>query len=142
LPWDFLFRVRASGQYSLDRLPASEEFVYGGTDYGQAFYANPLYGDNGVAGYIELAHGLPWIEPKGWLSGTEVFGFADFGKIWNIHTTFAPTADHAASAGFGIRTKLADKLTLQLAGANVLTQPNSVPHASNWSALFTIVGSF
>jgi hemolysin activation/secretion protein len=142
LPWDLVARVRVAGQYATTRLPASEEFIYGITDYGQAFTGNPLYGDRGVEAYAELAHGLPWVNVQHWVSGTELFAYADRGTIWNVSTPFAVATDHAASAGFGIRTKLLDKLTVQVAAADAIMQPVSVPAASRWGVVFTLVGAF
>jgi hemolysin activation/secretion protein len=142
LPWDFVARLRVAGQWSGDRLPASEQFVYGATDYGQAFHGNPLYGDRGVEAYAELARGLPWVDVKGWLSGTELFLFGDRGTVWNAPTIYAVAHDTAASAGFGIRGKLLDKVTVQLAAADAVIQPVSVSPASRWGVVFTLVGSF
>lgn len=142
LPWGLVARVRAAGQYAPTHLPASEQFVYGGATYGQAFYANPLYGDDGLAAYGELARTLPWLDFGKWVSGSELFGFADWGEIWNTDTLYQAATDHAASAGIGVRTKLLGKVTVQLAAANAVLQPNSVPHAAQWSAVFTLVGTF
>lgn len=142
LPWNLIARVRFAGQYAPMRLPASEEFAYGITDYGQAFHANPLYGDSGVEAYAELARALPWLNAQGRVSGVELFAFADRATIWNAPTPFAVANDRAASAGFGIRGKVLDKVVVQVAAADAVMQPVSVPAASRWGVVFELVGSF
>jgi hemolysin activation/secretion protein len=95
-----------------------------------------------VEAYGELAHGLPWLNAKGWVSGVELFAFADRATIWNAPTPFAVANDRAASAGFGIRGKLLDKITVQVAATDAVIQPVSVPAASRWGVVFELVGTF
>jgi hemolysin activation/secretion protein len=142
LPWNFALRGRISAQFGFQHLPASEQFIYGTQEYGQSFAGNPLYGDRGISGYGELARKLPFLRYGKYVSGTEVFGFADGARVWNTQTIYQLETDQAASAGFGVRAKVLDKFTLQVAAGRVLVQPLSVPHASAWNALFSVTGSF
>jgi hemolysin activation/secretion protein len=142
LPWGLVVRVRTAGQYSLAHLPASEQFVYGTTNYGQAFTANPLYGDRGVTAYAELAHSLAWATIDGWVTGTELYGFCDWGEVWNTQTVFLVNTDRAASAGIGVRAVLHEHLTVQVAAVNAVVTPDSVPRPSRWGAVFSVQGHF
>ncbi|WP_029524721.1 ShlB/FhaC/HecB family hemolysin secretion/activation protein [Polaromonas glacialis] len=56
-PWSVL--VAASGQHSRDVLVTSETFGLGGDVFLRAFDPSELFGDNGIAGKIELRFDLP-----------------------------------------------------------------------------------
>ena len=142
LPWGLVVRVRTTGQYGLAHLPASEQSVYGTISYGQAFTANPLYGDRGIAAYGELAHKLAWATVDGWVTGTELYGFYDWGEVWNTGTVFLVSTDRAASAGIGVRAVLREHLAVQVAAVNAVVMPDSVPRPSHWGAVFSVQGHF
>jgi hemolysin activation/secretion protein len=129
-------RLAASGQYSGDRLPASEQFALGGEEFGRAFEAAFMAGDYGLAGSAELAW-RPNLPDK--LSGTELYGFVDSGKVWYRARFGFPTASaRLASAGGGVRVIIASKAIVQLEAAKGLTNPIPALNREDWRGVFNI----
>lgn len=114
-------RLRGSGQWSRDRLPAAERFSVGGPDFGRGFENALINADRGVAGLAELA----WRPlPKGNLAGTELYGFADMAKVTSLQRgPFPRTGFTLGSAGGGIRFALKDKVRLDLEAARPFNDP-------------------
>jgi hemolysin activation/secretion protein len=142
LPEPFVARVKLAGQYTPDHLPASEAFAYGGIDFGQAFETATLFGDEAVAAAAELAYKLPDQSTSPWLGHSEAFVFGDWARVWNIHTIYALPTDEGASTGVGVRSKILDKVSLQLEAAHVLIQPRSVPKSQDWRFVAQLTGTF
>lgn len=142
LPLTLVLRVSAAGQVAPSHLPLSEQFAYGGSVFGRAFDAGALLGDQGFAALAELAYPFPdkWQLP--YTSGTEVYGYADYGRVYNTRTLYQYPTDHGSSAGFGARTKLLGKVTLDLTAARTLHQPLSVPGQQAWRLVFGLRGTF
>ena len=78
-------------------LLSSEQFGFGGQQFGRAFDPSELTGDDGIAGTTELRLTVPTTIPK---LGAELFGFVDAGRVWN-YVNDKPTC--ASSTGLGIR---------------------------------------
>lgn len=117
----FVGRLRASGQYSKDILPAAERFVVGGAEFGRAFDQAVLSGDRGYAGLSEVAY-----RPvtKGKFAGTEVYGFADYSKLKILERfPYAAGTFDLASAGGGVRVAFTPRAWLELEGARVIDRP-------------------
>lgn len=96
--------VGTIGQYAYEPLLSSEQFAFGGAQYGQAYDPAEITGDNGVAAKAELRYNTA----PGWhyLSNVQYFTFYDIGKIWNIDSeaiTGLPQQQSAASTGLGAR---------------------------------------
>lgn len=96
--------VAGIGQYSYQPLLTSEQFTFGGAQYGQAYDPAEISGDRGVAGKTELRYNAS----PGWtyLSAVQYFAFYDIGKITNIEPQSVnglAQKDSAASAGGGVR---------------------------------------
>ena len=142
LPWGFTARAKAAGQYSFERLPGSEQFAFGGLDFGQAFQAVTLTGDRAAAAAIELAHNLPAFANTRFNSGTEAFAFLDWGEVWNIHTPYFANTNRGSSAGFGLRTKLLGKVTVQAEATRVLVRPIAVASNAGWTGFVGLTGTF
>lgn len=140
LPFSLILRTKFAGQYAPQHLPASEEFSYGGADFGQGLEQATIFGDRGVAGASELAHPIPLLQK--YLSKTEGFVFADAGKTWNTGTIFLPAEDRAATAGFGVRTTAWEKLALQAEGTDVVVAPRSVDVHRGWRAVVAVNAAF
>ncbi len=98
-----------SAQWSADQLLAAEEFGFGGPDFGRAYDPSEFLGDHGVALKIEPQ----WGETIGWpgFHDYQVYGFYDFGAVWNINAGVARSRETAASAGFGIRLNFTEWFT-------------------------------
>ena len=114
-------RVRGTGQYSADPLPAAERLVAGGADYGRAFDSAILTGDRGFAGLAELAW-RPEL-PTRWI-GSELYGFVDGAKLTLLQRgLFQTTRYDLASAGAGVRIGYRNKAALELELARSLDDP-------------------
>ncbi len=99
----------AEGQYSPDRLLSSEEFGVGGKTYGRAFDGSEISGDLGASGRLEAMLSLPpWQEE--WLNHSQVYGFTDYGWIWNHETGTRHGRQALASYGAGLRFGLLERL--------------------------------
>lgn len=117
----FIGRVRATGQYSKDMLPAAERFVVGGADFGRAFDQAVLSGDRGYAGAGEIAW-RPDVGKK--FAGSELYGFADYSKLHLVERyPYAAGTYDLGSAGAGVRVAFTPRAWLELEGARVIDQP-------------------
>lgn len=100
--------LAARGQITSEAVLASEEFGFGGNDYGRGYDPSAIVGDRGVAGKIELQYqravsSIPLLESY------QVFSFLDGGLVQNIDI---PGGNSRAitelySAGGGIRLDFA-----------------------------------
>jgi len=106
LPRGFSVIGSLSGQLASGPLYASEEFGYGGQNFGRAYDSSEITGDNGVSGSLELRYqGIP----KFYYITMMPYGFYDIGKVWNKDVGQKEPLS-GSSAGFGI--KLASNLGL------------------------------
>jgi hemolysin activation/secretion protein len=116
-----IVRLRASGQYSRDRLSANERFVIGGPDLGRAFETAIISGDRGYGGSFELAL-RPRLPEK--LKGTEAYGFIDGARLRILaRPGYLPGSFSLASAGGGMRFAYNPHAWLELEGARVIEKP-------------------
>jgi len=111
---DRLFlRLAAAGQWTDDRLPASEQFGLGGNEFGRAFEAAALTGDDGYAASAEIAYRparLPDLIQDG-----EAYGFVDGGETFYMRRPFTAELDEGlASIGIGVRGTFRRRLAVQL----------------------------
>ena len=141
LPWEHVvLRLRAAGQYSGGHLPESEEFAYGGEDFGRAFDYDTLNGDRGIATAGELAYQFGPYHPWNLTTLPELYSFADWGKIWNTDTLFLHETDRAASAGLGSRATFGDRdqtiVSLEL--ARDIERPLFSPSPPAYRLVFSI----
>lgn len=141
LPYGLALRLAAIGQFTDDRLPPSEEFDYGGPDYGQAFTAAELSGDEGVAGVIQLAHLVPAAYLPKQLAGSSIFVLTDYGRIWNRDYPPEPT-DRGASFAAGVKILVIGKFTLELGAATPIIKPEYVSSNEHWRFILSTAGHF
>jgi hemolysin activation/secretion protein len=87
------------GQYASKPLYSSEEFGYGGAQFGRAYDNSEITGDHGVRAAIELRY-TGWQDADG-VSATPYI-FYDIGKVWNKDRAQLPH-ESASSAGAGVR---------------------------------------
>jgi hemolysin activation/secretion protein len=118
----FQFFAAVTGQYSWAPLLSSQQFGFGGQQFGRGYDSSELTGDDGIAGSIELRYAVPPIVPRG---TAEAFTFYDIGKLWN-YGDFSD-AESAASAGFGLRFAFAPNVSGSLILAKPLTRKNTAP---------------
>ena len=142
LPLDLVLRAKVFWQYSTDRLPSTEQFLFGGPDIGKAFNYAFLSGDRGVAPYIELAHPWPAQITPDFLAGSEVFGYADWGKVWHVVTPVPFDSAQAASAGFGVRFKFLKSIVVEMGAGWVLNESPGLPSQDSPRFIFNVGGHF
>ena len=142
LPENFVLHVSFAGQLTADRLPPSQEFEYGGSDYGLAFYAAELAGDEGVAALGEVSHEIPSAYLPRMLQGSTMFTSVDYGRIWNRQPVYVPPTDRGASFAAGVKLMLLQKVQLQLAAATPLITPQTVPDNQRWRFVIGTAGQF
>jgi hemolysin activation/secretion protein len=121
----FVIRTKAVGQFTGNRLPASELISLGGDDIGRAFAASTVFGDEGAGGSVELAYRPAKGPPS--LAGSEVYSFVDGGAV-TLHSRFGLPSARAglASAGLGVRVAYKQKVVVGVEGAYGLDAPVKV----------------
>lgn len=97
--------LAARGQITSEAVLASEEFGFGGSDYGRGYDPSSILGDRGVAGKIELQYNRPVDETIPLLQDFELFGFLDAGLVQNIDVAgpVSTDIDELYSVGGGVR---------------------------------------
>lgn len=117
-----------SGQWSNDRMLASEEFSAGGRSYGRGYDSGEITGDQAVAAKLELTFDDA---PDTWfLQRYQLYAFYDFAATWNLddadngskHTGTGTERSTLASTGIGIRSKIQPWLSLDTEIAKPLTR--------------------
>lgn len=94
--------IGMTGQYSANSLLASEEFGFGGSEYGRGYDYSEIVGDNGLAGKLELAYNQA-VEKK-YLNNYQIYVFYDLGKVWRRDAAAGQSShDSGASTGLGGR---------------------------------------
>jgi hemolysin activation/secretion protein len=109
LPYGFSVLTAATGQYSSHPLFTAEQFLLGGTGFGQAYDSGEISGDSGVAGKVELRYGYEVAKP--WLDSFQLYGYYDIGTVW-LNEIAPGTRDEfsLASVGTGVRTNFTSNL--------------------------------
>jgi hemolysin activation/secretion protein len=99
LPYRFEFLTAIQGQYAFDPLLSSEEFGFGGGQFGRGYDPSEITGDKGLSASFELRRNMYVANPDFAFQG---YGFFDIGKVWNIDANAADKIS-AASTGLGLR---------------------------------------
>ena len=86
------------GEYAVDAIPASEQFVFGGSRFGRGLEAADLVGQSGVAVSLDLEHPSPW--KSIWMDSATIYTGLDYGYAWSTNAGFR--RDHAASTRAGL----------------------------------------
>jgi hemolysin activation/secretion protein len=88
-------------RYSPDELLSSEEFGVGGKAYGRAFDSSEISGDSGFSVRGELQRILE-VSQDG-PDYAMIYGFGDYGAVWNYESGSRHGRRSLASAGVGVR---------------------------------------
>ncbi|MEW5735014.1 MAG: ShlB/FhaC/HecB family hemolysin secretion/activation protein [Thermodesulfobacteriota bacterium] len=113
LPLNLTGVISATGQFSFDRVPVSEEFIAGGAGTVRGWGQGDYSGDNGVVGSLEVRYplfnqGLDWSLPSGskgaW--GLDAAVFTDYGRVW-VKDSFPAEQSDASLWGAGLGLRLA-----------------------------------
>ncbi len=139
---DVVLRLDGTGQYTADRLPGSEQLALGGDEFGRAYEAAIVAGDQGAAGSAELAWKLARFAPS-LLRGSEVYTFADGGETRRLSRLTEPAAlQQLASIGGGARIAVTGRAVVQLEADRGLLDPLPTEDHESWRAVFSIRSSF
>lgn len=123
-----------TGQYAFDTLLSSEEFAFGGANFGSAYDASEITGDHGAA--IRTEARWSWTgEPITWV---QLYGFHDYGCVWRRESTRESQLD-AASAGFGIRLRAGKNLSATAEIAKPLTRKVGAEDDREARAFFSVL---
>jgi hemolysin activation/secretion protein len=138
--WNLL--LAGSGQFSTHALLAGEEFGLGGETFGRGFDTNDLSGEQGLATRAELQATFHPDEP--WLQSWQLFGFYDYGMVWNkdrdpLETNQAQTL---SSAGYGARLNFTDSFSGEFMVAKPMTHRTASTGTKDPSFLFRLKGRF
>lgn len=132
-----ILRLNAAGQWTDDRLPASEQFALGGDEFGRAYEAAIVVGDYGYAASAELAWRPPGLPPQ--FGGSEAYGFVDGGRVWYRARVGFPTVDaDLGSVGLGVRTAYGQRFLLELEAAKALSNPPPFGDRDDWRGVFAL----
>ncbi|MFZ2587534.1 MAG: ShlB/FhaC/HecB family hemolysin secretion/activation protein [Alphaproteobacteria bacterium] len=107
--------LSGSGQYSTHALLAGDEFGLGGpTGFGRGYDSNELTGEHGLAAKAELQATFTPAWP--WLDAWQLFGFYDYGAVWNKDRDVLEdnTAKTLASVGMGVRLQFSPNLNAEV----------------------------
>lgn len=121
-----------SGQATNKALLSSEEFGFGGGNYGRAYNSSEITGDNGVAFKTELGYMLP-VNIKN-INMIQPYIFHDIGKVYDKDgENFS-----AASAGIGVRTSITEYMSGQIEWTKPLTRDvnENLPNNGRDSRIF------
>lgn len=99
----FSARVAVAGQASNASLPGLEQISLGGDAFGRGYDVGARLGDTGILGSAELQATL-LDRNQGFLRWAQVYGFADGGRLTNVHDD--AYVGEVYSAGFGARTAI------------------------------------
>jgi hemolysin activation/secretion protein len=132
-------KLSAAGQIASGPLFTSQQFYLGGAAFGRGYGSAEISGDNGVAGSLELR-----FDQKlnfQYLTGYQLYGFADAGAAWNDGYSYADGLA-LTSAGAGVRFFLGGDLRADIAVAVPLGY--RAPDNSSRSArlLFSLSNTF
>ncbi len=136
----FWIQFSAAGQISNDRLLSSEEFSIGGMRFGRGYDFSEITGDEGLALSIEPRYW--WNLGKDWLSGFSVYGFFDWGVVWNDILDSGITRDTAASAGGGVRLFFPYDFRADFEVARPLTRPVFTSNGKDTRFFFALTKNY
>jgi len=130
-----------TGQLSNNPLLSSEEFGVGGRSFGRGYDASEIVGDDGFGASVEVRWNPD--DSTALFEDYEIYGFYDFGKIWNQETDVDALENRSiASVGLGTRIDFTDKINGELVFAYPLTKEVSVYDSADSKLLFSLGANF
>lgn len=117
----FSFYAAFQGQYAMMPLLATEQFGYGGPDFGRGYDPSEIVGDDGMAGKVELR--MQTNPGYKFLQTVQYYGFYDAGIIWNRDAVGLPAKQDATSTGVGARISFVPEISANVYVAKPLTKP-------------------
>ena len=103
-------QLQYNGQYAFTHLPSAVRYSLGGETFGRAFDNGAIAGQSGYALAFEMSKDLDL--GIDWLTGFSVFGFVDYGAVWNPPDTGGYEFASVGSAGGGVRARVGSHTSL------------------------------
>lgn len=94
-------QLSLTGQKSDERLLSAETLYLGGTQFGRAFDSGEISGDDGAGISAEIQYSK--FPSKPYLDSYQIYGFYDFGVVWETEATDFNGRATLSSAGGGVR---------------------------------------
>jgi hemolysin activation/secretion protein len=119
----FDFTLGLGGQWTATPLLSSEQYALGGRRFGRAYEPAEMVGERALAFRIESRHhGSPGVME---FTSHQLYGFYDIGQVWRVGESIpgVPDIQSLASAGFGTRQFLNQKVDFTVEVAWPLTKP-------------------
>ena len=138
----FSLFVNGYGQYAFNELLSYEEFDLGNTTVGRGYDPAELTGEHALAGTLELrfdqAPELPFLQAY------QVYVFYDAGQVWNTDSGLqgVEESDSLSSTGGGLRTSIAEWLSVDLEVAKPLTRDRNDGDDRDLQFYFRVIGRF
>lgn len=108
--WPFFeLHGRVGFQLSDQALPSYEEMTLGELTFGRGFEAGSITGDRGIAATTEIRFHPPGMDLT-WLDRLEIYGFYDYGRIYDIGTPTGQEFEELHSIGLGARFQMFEML--------------------------------
>jgi len=130
----------ARGQLANNALLSSEEFGVGGIQFGRGYDPSEIIGDDGFATKVEVQVNDPY--QFEYLENLQLFGFYDFGKVYNDDSTNGDNDDSLASTGCGMRTSITPQTEGELLLAIPLTRNVETQRDQGARVLFSVNHEF
>ena len=110
--------VAVTAQVATESLLSSEEFGLGGAAFGRGYDPSEATGDNGYGTSVELRYSdtVNWA----YIDDYQFYAFHDYGQVFNLESTEDDEVIH--SVGGGIRVNIAERVSLNLEGAQQLSE--------------------
>ncbi len=138
---EFSVLTSLTGQWANNPLLSSEEFGVGGRAFGRGYDASELVGDDGFGASLELRWNPN--DENTIIEDYEVFGFYDFGQVWNQETDNDVIEDRSlASVGLGLRTDFTENVNGEFIFAYPLTKEVDAYDSADSKFLFSIGANF
>lgn len=136
---NFGIQAALKGQLSADPLLSAEEFALGGSQFGRAYDFSELTGDDGVVASIEVRFGENVNDEL--LKAYQLYGFYDFGAVWNDDALGNGRAT-LASVGGGVRLTFPKSIFANLELAKPLTRDVSTTGDRDLRVFFSLSAGF
>jgi len=130
-----------TGQISNDPLLSSEEFGVGGRSFGRGYDSSELVGDDAIGATLEVRWSPDY--ETSFADDYEVYGFYDFGKVWNQETEIEGIEKRSlASVGLGMRADFNETINGEVIFAYPLTKEVDVYDSADSKILFSLGANF
>jgi hemolysin activation/secretion protein len=132
-----------TGQYSAESLLSSEQFGFGGNQFGRGYDYSEITGDSGLAAKAELGYTIN--TQRKYLDSYQPYVFYDIGKVWNRSPAAGqPVQESGASAGIGTRLTFTQSLLGDVFIAKPLTRDvaSRGDHGDDYRFKFALTKNF